>query len=112
VGAGDQGGGDQGGVVDAIFSPGGRPGAGNFLLLAQKKVTKEKGTPVSRHLRGAPVLLDKAGACGTCSRYMNEHGERARASDSPRRNPRPCLRLLGGSQGGSRWAECSGRMLW
>src|ERR1043166_8914299 len=33
---------------------GGSPAAGNFLLLAQKKVTKEKGTPLNRPFRGAP----------------------------------------------------------
>jgi len=45
--------------------PGGGPGAGDFLLLTQKKVTKEKGAPVRcRYLVascGIPALLAKAG---------------------------------------------------
>jgi hypothetical protein len=54
---------------------GGCPAASYFLLLAQKKVTKQKDTP-----HHAPseflALLAKPGGCGT----------RATRSDSPRRN--------------------------
>jgi hypothetical protein len=32
---------------------GGSPAAGNFLLLGQKKVTKEKAAPANRRSRGA-----------------------------------------------------------
>ena len=46
-------------------SPGGRPGAGVFLLRGQEKGTKEKAALVSRHWRGFPVLLDEPGGCGT-----------------------------------------------
>ena len=47
--------------------PGGRPGAGVFLLRGQEKVTKEKATPVNRAF-ASPVLLDELGVCGTRSK--------------------------------------------
>ena len=63
--------------------PGGSPGAGDFLLRGQKKLTKEKAALVSRHSRGVPVLLDEPGGCGTRPRQ-----KRARAqtvlTDDPR----------------------------
>jgi len=64
-----------------VKTVGGCPTASYFLLLRQKKVTKEKATLVCRPLRGFPALLGKSGGCGT----------RATRSDSPRRNPLTCL---------------------
>ena len=81
------------------YFPGGSPGAGHLLLRGQKKVTEEKAAPVSRHSRGAPVLLDEPGGCGTRSRNERTH-RTCESSDSPRRIPRPaCVtrRLTGGA---------------
>ena len=47
---------------------GGCPAASPFLLLRQKKVTKEKATPGSSALTGYPALLTNAGRCGTRAR--------------------------------------------
>ena len=50
---------------------GGCPAASPFLLLRQKKVTKEKATPSSSALTGCPALLTSAGRCGTRARSSN-----------------------------------------
>ena len=50
---------------------GGCPAASPFLLLRQKKVTKEKATPGSSALTGCPALLTNAGRCGTRARSSN-----------------------------------------
>ena len=50
-----------------IWIAGGSPAAGSFLLLAQKKGTKEKGPP-SAAPSGYPALLAKPGGCATRTR--------------------------------------------
>ena len=50
-----------------LFFPGGRPGAGYFSCSARKSNQKE-AAPWFTALAGGPVLLDKAGACGTRSK--------------------------------------------
>ncbi len=72
-----------------VKTVGGCPTASYFLLLRQKKVTKEKATLVCRPLRGFPALLGKSGGCGT----------RATRSDSPRRNPLTRLRYSAALKG-------------
>jgi len=61
-----------------FFTPwmlaGGSPAATHFLLLRQKKVSKEKATLGRCRLRRFPALLGLSGGCGT----------RAAPSDSPR----------------------------
>ena len=67
----------------------GSPAAGCFLLLRQKKVTKEKATPVYRPLRGFPRSTTSKRGCGT----------RTTCSDSPRLSLRPLAVERGGAQG-------------
>jgi hypothetical protein len=65
---------------------GGSPAAGDFLLTRQKKVTKEKATPVRRL---PPAFLSQTGRCAT----------RASRSDSARSTSPGLTSALGGSQG-------------
>jgi hypothetical protein len=58
-----------------------RPGwAGYFLLFAQEKVTKEKGTPTACPLRGYPVLLALLRARLTRDCKQRNRSDRRRAS--------------------------------
>jgi len=77
---------------DAEAAAGGCPAASHFLLLAQKKVTKEKGTRVRRFALRAnfPALLDLSGGCAT--RLLRSL--RQCSPTSPDRSA-----LLGGSHG-------------
>jgi hypothetical protein len=68
---------------------GGSPAAGYLFLRGQENVTEKKAAQFAVPCGDKPALLDKPGVCGT----------RTKRSDSPRRNPRSCLRLLGGSHG-------------
>ena len=78
---------------------GGRPAAGYFRLRGQKKVAKEKAAPGSPPLAWCPCAARQARRLWNSLSNLNEHIERADSSDSPRRQPLPCLRLLGVSQG-------------
>ena len=78
---------------------GGRPAAGYFRLRGQKKVAKEKAAPGSPPLAWCPCAARQARRLWNSLSNLIEHIERADSSDSPRRIPLPCLRLLGVSQG-------------
>jgi hypothetical protein len=68
------------GDLDFNFA-GGSPAAGDFLLLAQKKVTKENGTLVRRSF-GLPCAARPAGRLRNSPLPL-----RGKDSDSPRRRP-------------------------
>src|SRR5689334_12396755 len=101
--------------------------AGDFLLLAQKKVTKEKGAPVRRRylaklVADSTALLDRPGRLRnsrTASTLAVTVGGRfstawliSMSSHSARPKPRAGLRCSGGAQGAqgqNRWAQWSSR---
>ena len=70
---------------------GGSPAAGVFLLLGQKKVTKEKAAPANRRWRGAPALLGMDGA----KAKLAELDARMREALAPYDGRADALRALG-----------------
>ena len=76
----------------------GQPGAGNFLLLVQKKVTKEKDPPGEPPLVVVALCYSTSRAAVELARKMKKHMGRPRAQTVLAEFPGPPV-LLGGSQG-------------
>ena len=82
---------------ELALAAGGSPAAGDFLLLAQKKVHQRKRRPGSPPaIAGDPAILDESGACATCPRQNKKRGAGFGQCSATAPDPSACL---GGSQG-------------